>query len=306
MDGQLAFFPVRPAKAMGRKGQSPALLLQPGTQTPIRPRGQKWPCLPNFCSQEMWRCRVISLGSVSRGVLMAGILRGYSREELLCVWTHRAGGKGRAQPMGVLVCHFPGLVWSQVWSHTASPKPPFKLGVTREETKPLGLLKRHIWGSLMCPHPQGHHSCQRWQWGDPALPALLSQPAAGMEHWFLPRMVPVEGWTLHGAAHRQGWGLCLGLPLKLWRAQGFLGLWRVWECREPRIWHYLVAAGASGTGVRVSATQPTQSGVPSCSGLKPAQPSVQRDKSPLPLAFPSAPCPSLDGLISTLLRQTRG
>lgn len=48
MDGQLAFFRVRPAKAMGRKGQSPALLFQPGTPTPHPAMGPEMALLAKF------------------------------------------------------------------------------------------------------------------------------------------------------------------------------------------------------------------------------------------------------------------
>lgn len=67
----------------------------------------------------------------------------------------------------------------------------------------------------------------------------------------------------------------------------YAGFGLYWERRRPRVWCYLVAAGGSGTGMRVSAAQPTRSGVPIAhSGLKPAHPSMQTDKSPPALAFP--------------------
>lgn len=71
------------------------------------------------------------------------------------------------------------------------------------------------------------------------------------------------------------------------------------------MWLYLVAAGGAGTGMRVSAAQPTQSGVPTARLLWFEASSALYAEGQIPttphsslLHSPSAPCPGLDGVIS--------
>lgn len=148
---------------------------------PIHPWGQQWPCLQNFCSQEMWGWGGTSLGSVSCSVVTAGALQGRTPvcTGSPCWWRGKGsahGSPGLSPPRAGLE---PGLVPKSLLSSG---------GYQRGGKASVGLPKAHSgWqGPLGHPsvpsHPQGQHSWgQRQQWGDPALPALLSQPTAGMQ-----------------------------------------------------------------------------------------------------------------------------
>lgn len=139
MDGQLAFFRVRPAKAMGRKGAEPNSI--------ISPRHSNAPSTHGASSGPV--CRISAPRKCGDGEAPPWGLcpavwsrQGHSRGGLPCARARCAGGEGRVQPVALLVCHLPGLVWSQVWSHTASPKPPFKWGLP-------------VWGQSLCGAPKG-------------------------------------------------------------------------------------------------------------------------------------------------------
>lgn len=118
-------------------------------------------------------------------VLWCGHGRDAPGKESLCWWQGKGSARGcpgLSPPRAALE---PGLV--PHWVLKAS----FQAGAYQGGSKTsVGLVKRHIWAGMALwgrqldvpSHPQGQHGWgQKWQWGDPAMPALLSQPTAGME-----------------------------------------------------------------------------------------------------------------------------
>lgn len=186
---------------------------------PIHPWGQQWPCLQNFCSQEMWGWGGTSPGSVSCGVVTAGALQGRTPvcTGSPCWWRGRGsarGSPGLSPPRAGLE---PGLV-----PHHIS-KASFQVGVTSVGAKPLWGSQRHIqagkalWGIPVSPLiPRDSTAGVRGSNGVtlPCQPSFPSQQQA-CSHDFSPKTVSDGGWTLHGPhqCHTDRDRVCVRLPL---------------------------------------------------------------------------------------------
>ena len=85
MDSQLAFFLVRPAKAMGRKGADPeAVILAGHSNTPADRASNDPICKTDFFAREMWGWGFTSPEAMAHGMVTAGPGQGCSGEGLLC------------------------------------------------------------------------------------------------------------------------------------------------------------------------------------------------------------------------------
>lgn len=213
MDGQLAFFRARPARAMGRKGAEPsAVIAARHSSTPSSHGASKGPdCQipsPRKCgdgeSSPWGLCPVVWpwQGRSREGVTVLVAREGEAR-----------GSPGLSPPRAGLE---PGLVPHCV------PKASFQAGGYQGGGKAsAGLLKRHIWAGTAL-------------WGCSMSPLILRDSTAGVrggngvtlpcqpsfpsqqQEWssdFSPKWCPWAPARSPPVPHRQGWGLCLGLPL---------------------------------------------------------------------------------------------
>jgi len=141
MDSQLAFFLVRPAKAMGRKGADPdAVILAGHSKTPADCASNVPICRTDFFTQETWGRGVTSMEAVARGTDTAGMLQ---ERDPVCPAPRRpcrADGQGGVSALGS-----PGLT---------PPRAGFELGLTPHCTpkasSPAGWGGLLGWGQSLC------------------------------------------------------------------------------------------------------------------------------------------------------------
>lgn len=201
MDSQLAFFLVRPAKAMGRKGADPdAVILAGHWSTPADRTNDVPICKPDFFTRKMWGWGVTSPEAVAPGTAMTGPGQGCSGEGLPCAQPltfpspSHADGQGRVSALGSLGLTPPRAGFEPDLAPHCTPKASFAarggigMGAHGGTAGLVGLFG-------VTSHPQGQHGwAQRWQWGDPRSPALLSQSRVGTAGGVPPKTVSDGGW----------------------------------------------------------------------------------------------------------------
>lgn len=163
MDSQLAFFLVRPAKAMGRKGADPDTVILAGHSNAPSDRASDVPIFKmDFFAQEMWGWGVTSLEAVARGMVTAGPWQGCSGEGLPCArprrWPHCADGQERVSALESLGLTPPRAGFELGLALHCTPKAFFPArGVIGVGAKPLqgswghGWAGGALWGSLGSP-----------------------------------------------------------------------------------------------------------------------------------------------------------
>lgn len=309
MDSQLAFFLVRPAKAMGRKGADPdAVILAGHWSTPADRTNDVPICKPDFFTRKMWGWGVTSPEAVAPGTAMTGPGQGCSGEGLPCAQPltfpspSHADGQGRVSALGSLGLTPPRAGFEPDLAPHCTPKASFAAGGVLG----WGLtgVRLDWWGSLGSPLiPRANTAGLRGGNGvtHAHQPSFPSQ-GWGLQGVFPPKRCLMEGGTLHGPhqCHAAGDSDCTHCcHPSCGGSRVFTGPRRVWAL--PRPGGSRVCPGASSseealrTRVRVSAAQPIRCGVrlaelrwfeASSYGYKAS--SVRREKSSLPFAPPAA------------------